>query len=120
MFKETIFSKIIRREILADIVYQDELITGFRDISPKAPIHILIVPNILIPTLNDVTIVHQQILGHMLIIASKIAYKEKISKNGYRLIINCNEHGAQEIYHLHIHLLGGQRLGPMLTTLKNK
>lgn len=110
----TIFSKIIQHEIIADIIYQDELVTAFRDASPCAPIHILIVPNILIPTLNDVADHHESLLGRMMILASKISKTEGISEDGYRLIINCNKHGRQEVYHLHLHLIGGCPLGPML------
>ncbi len=114
MAEETIFSKIIRREIPSDIVYQDELVTAFRDISPKAPTHILIVPNILIPTTNDVVAGHEAALGRMIVVAAKIAKEEGFSEEGYRLIMNCNQHGGQEVYHIHMHLLGGRPLGPML------
>ena len=115
MAEETIFSKIIRREIPSDIVWQDELVTAFRDISPQAPTHILIVPNLLIPTLNDVSEAHEQALGRMLTIAAKLAAQEGIAEDGYRVIMNCNRHGGQEVYHIHLHLLGGRALGPMLT-----
>jgi histidine triad (HIT) family protein len=114
MAEETIFSKIIRREIPADIVYQDELVTAFRDISPQAPTHILIIPNILIPTVNDVTAEHELALGRMMTVAAKIAADEGVADDGYRLIVNCNRHGGQEVYHIHMHLLGGRSLGPML------
>ncbi|WP_313687483.1 purine nucleoside phosphoramidase [Pantoea sp.] len=114
MAEETIFSKIIRREIPADVVYQDELVTAFRDIAPKAPTHILIIPNVLIPTANDVQAAHEQALGHMITVAAKIARDEGIAEDGYRLIMNCNRHGGQEVYHIHMHLLGGKPLGPML------
>ncbi|PPC73390.1 purine nucleoside phosphoramidase [Pantoea dispersa] len=114
MAEETIFSKIIRREIPADVVYQDELVTAFRDIAPKAPTHILIVPNVLIPTANDAQAAHEQALGRMVTAAAKIARDEGIAEDGYRLIINCNRHGGQEVYHIHMHLVGGQPLGPML------
>ncbi|EAB7494202.1 TPA: purine nucleoside phosphoramidase [Salmonella enterica subsp. enterica serovar Muenchen] len=114
MAEETIFSKIIRREIPSDIVYQDELVTAFRDISPQAPTHILIIPNILIPTVNDVTAEHEQALGRMITVAAKIAEQEGIAEDGYRLIMNTNRHGGQEVYHIHMHLLGGRSLGPML------
>ncbi|ARJ44050.1 histidine triad nucleotide-binding protein [Pantoea alhagi] len=115
MAEETIFSKIIRREIPADIVYQDELVTAFRDISPKAPTHVLIVPNILIPTANNVSEAHEQAMGRMFTVAAKIAKKEGIAEDGYRLIVNCNRHGGQEVYHIHMHLVGGCPLGPMLS-----
>ena len=115
MAEETIFSKIIRREIPSDIVWQDELVTAFRDISPQAPTHILIVPNLLIPTLHDVSEAHEQALGRMLTVAAKLAAQEGIAEDGYRVIMNCNRHGGQEVYHIHLHLLGGRALGPMLT-----
>ncbi|XOD70317.1 MAG: purine nucleoside phosphoramidase [Sodalis sp. (in: enterobacteria)] len=114
MAEETIFSKIIRREIPTDILYQDDLVTAFRDINPKAPSHIVIVTNLLIPTVNDVTSDHEAALGRLFTVASKIARQEGIDKKGYRLIINCNPHSGQEIYHLHLHLLGGKPLGPLI------
>ncbi len=95
MAEETIFSKIIRREIPSDIVYQDDLVTAFRDISPQAPTHILIIPNILIPTVNDVSAEHEQALGRMITVAAKIAEQEGIAEDGYRLIANTNRHGGQ-------------------------
>lgn len=116
MAEETIFSKIIRREIPADIIFQDELVTAFRDISPQAPTHILIVPNTLIPTANDVGAAHEAALGRMMTVAAKIAKDQGIAEDGYRLIMNCNKHGGQEVYHIHLHLLGGRPLGPMLAS----
>ncbi|MBT0716775.1 purine nucleoside phosphoramidase [Rosenbergiella epipactidis] len=115
MAEETIFSKIIRDEIPAQKLYQDELVTAFRDISPQAPSHILIIPNILIPTVNDVKAEHELALGRMMTVAAKLAKEEGIAQDGYRLIINCNQHGGQEVYHIHMHLVGGKPLGPMLT-----
>ena len=114
MPEETIFSKIIRREIPADILYQDDLVTAFRDINPQAPSHILIIPNKLIPTANDVTPQDEPALGRMLTVAAKIAKDEGIANDGYRLIMNCNAYGGQEVYHIHLHILGGRPLGPML------
>ncbi|BAE74343.1 HIT-like protein [Sodalis glossinidius str. 'morsitans'] len=114
MAEENIFSKIIRREIPADILYQDDLVTAFRDISPKAPSHILIVTNVLIPTANDVTADDEAALGRLFTVAAKIALQEGIDEEGYRLIVNCNRHGGQEVYHLHMHLLGGKPLGPLV------
>ncbi|MDP4537618.1 purine nucleoside phosphoramidase [Alkalimonas collagenimarina] len=115
MAEETIFSKIVRREIPADILYQDELVTAFRDINPRAPTHILIIPNTLIPTVNDVTAEHEAALGRLFTVARKLAAEQGISDNGYRLIVNCNQHGGQEVYHIHMHLVGGHALGPMLS-----
>lgn len=112
--KETLFSKIIRREIPADIVYQDDQVTAFRDISPQAPTHILIIPNKLIPTVNDVTEQDELTLGRMITVAAKIAKDNHIDQSGYRLIINCNGDAGQEVFHLHMHLLGGKPLGPLI------
>ncbi|MFC2093434.1 HIT domain-containing protein [Bacteroidota bacterium] len=115
MAKETIFSKIIRKEIPSKIVYQDETVTAFRDINAQAPTHILIIPNKIIPTVNDITPDDEAVLGKLFTVAAKLAKEENIDKDGYRLIINCNEHAGQEIFHLHMHLLGGRALGPMLS-----
>ena len=112
--KETIFSKIIRGDIAADIVYQDDLVTAFRDIHPRTPTHVLIIPNKIIPTVDDVTPEDESALGRMFIAASKIARDEGIAEDGYRLIVNCGRHGGQEVFHLHMHLLGGRPLGRML------
>ena len=114
MAEETIFSKIIRKEIPSDIVYQDDSVTAFRDINPKAPTHILVIPNKLIPTVSDVKEEDEAVLGHMITVAAKIASQEGIADDGYRLLINCKDHGGQEVYHLHMHLFGGRPLGPML------
>lgn len=118
MAEETIFSKIIRREIPSDIVYQDNLVTAFRDITPKAPTHILIIPNHLIPTINDVTEADEAALGRMMTVAAKLAKEEGIDEGGYRLIMNCNEDGGQEVFHIHMHLVGGRKLGSMLASAK--
>jgi len=114
MPEETIFSKIIRKEIPSDMVYQDDTVTAFRDINPKAPTHILIIPNYIIPTMDDISEKDELVLGHMLNVAAQIARKKGIAEKGYRVLINCREHGGQEVYHLHMHLFGGRPLGPML------
>lgn len=114
MSEETIFSKIIRQEIPADLLYQDELVTAFKDINPRAPHHILIVPNKLIRTVNDVEPEDEMALGRMFTAAKKIAQDAGIAEDGYRLIMNCNLHGGQEVYHIHMHLVGGKPLGPIL------
>ena len=114
MAEETIFSKIIRKEIPSDLLYQDDMVTVFRDINPVAPTHVLIVPNKLIPTVDDVTADDEAVMGRMMTVAAKIAREEGISDDGYRLIINCKEHGNQEVPHLHMHLIGGRPLGGMI------
>jgi histidine triad (HIT) family protein len=110
----SLFERIVAGELPADIVYQDDRVTAFRDIHPRAPVHILIVPNKLIETANDITDDDESLIGHLFTVARDLARKEGIAANGYRLIINCNEHGGQEVYHLHLHLVGGAPLGPML------
>ncbi len=114
MSEETLFSKIIRKEIPADILYQDELVTVFRDINPQTPVHALIVPNRLIPTMNDVVADDELVLGRMMTVAKKIAKKEGIADSGYRLLVNCGPDGHQEVMHIHMHLLGGRDLGRMV------
>ena len=115
MAEETIFSKIIRQEIPTPLLYQDELVTAFRDITPQTNTHVLIIPNKLIPTINDVIEDDELTLGRMITVAKKIAVQEGIADDGYRLIINCKNHGGQEVYHIHMHLVGGQPLGKMLS-----
>jgi histidine triad (HIT) family protein len=110
----SIFSKIISGELPSNTVYQDELVTAFWDKHPAAPVHILIVPNREIPTVNDLSEQDERIAGRMILVAAKLARQEGIAGDGYRLIINCNRHGGQEIYHLHLHLIGGRHLGPMV------
>ena len=114
MAEETIFSKIIRKEIPAEIVYEDDRATAFRDINPQAPTHILIIPRKVIPTVNDITEADEADVGHLLAVAAKVAGQEGIATDGYRLIVNCNKHGGQEVYHLHVHLMGGRPMGPMV------
>lgn len=111
---ETIFSKIIKGEAPAQIVYRDELVTAFRDINPAAPVHILIVPNKQIATIDDLTEEDELLAGRMLLVARRLAREENIADDGYRLIVNCRSHGGQVVYHLHLHLIGGQPLGPMI------
>ena len=110
----TIFSKIVAKEIPADIVYEDDLVLAFRDIAPQAPVHILIIPKKEIPSANDVEAADEAVLGRLFTVAARIASDEGIARGGYRLIVNCNEDGGQEVFHLHMHILGGRSLGPML------
>ncbi len=110
----SIFSKIIAGEIPSDIVYKDDQVTAFKDIHPQAPVHILIVPNKEIATVDDVAPEDEAMLGHMFTVAKQIAREQGISERGYRLLVNCKDDGGQEVYHLHMHLLGGRKLGPML------
>ncbi|HYO87706.1 MAG TPA: histidine triad nucleotide-binding protein [Candidatus Limnocylindrales bacterium] len=110
----SIFTRIINGELPADIFYRDERVIAFRDIHPLAQVHILIVPIKEIPTADDITPEDEVLVGHMLVVAQQVARQLGIGERGYRLIINCKGDGGQEVYHLHMHLLGGERLGPML------
>ena len=105
----TIFSQIINKKIDADIVYEDDICIAFNDINPVAPIHILIIPKKEISTINNIEENDKAIVGHLFIIAKKLAKKLKIDKNGYRLVFNCNEDGGQTVYHVHMHLIGGRK-----------
>jgi histidine triad (HIT) family protein len=106
----TIFKKIIDKEIPADIVYEDDLCLAFKDIDPKAPTHILIIPKKEIPSMAEASQDDEGLLGHLLVTASRIAKDQGISDSGYRLVANTNNQGGQEVYHLHIHLLGGRQM----------
>ena len=114
MQEDTLFSKIVKGELPADIVFQDDRVTAFRDIHPQAPTHILIVPNKIIPTVNDVSEEDEATLGHMFVVARDLATSEGIAEEGYRLLVNCGRHANQEVFHLHMHVLGGRPLGRML------
>ncbi|BAZ04362.1 histidine triad nucleotide-binding protein [Calothrix sp. NIES-3974] len=105
--QDTIFGKIIRREIPADIVYEDDQTLAFRDVNPQAPTHILVIPKKPIPKLADAQADDTQLLGHLLQTVRKIAEQEQLT-NGYRVVINTGNDGGQTVYHLHIHLLGGR------------
>ncbi len=108
---DTIFSKIIKREIPADIVFETANILAFKDIRPQAPVHILIIPKIEIPKVTDINgKEHAQLLGELFDAANKIAKEMKIDQDGFRLVFNCGNNGGQDVYHLHMHLLGGRQM----------
>lgn len=106
----TIFSKIIRKEIPAKIVYEDDLCLAFYDISPQAPVHVVLIPKQEIRSMAEVRPEHQSIMGHLMVKASEIAEKLGLKQSGYRLILNTNDDGGQTVFHLHIHILGGRAL----------
>ena len=105
-----VFCKIVAGEISSEILYQDEEVIAFRDIEPVAPTHLLIIPRRHIPSLTNLSDTDAPLIGHMVIIANQLARDEGIAESGYRLVINCGEHGGQIVTHLHMHLLGGKRL----------
>lgn len=107
---DCLFCKIVSGEIPSDIVHQDDLVTAFRDINPAAPTHILVVPNTHLTSINDLTLEHRQIAGHMLFLAGQLAEIEGINESGYRLIINTGKDAGQVIFHLHLHIIGGERM----------
>ena len=106
----TLFEKIIAGELPAKIVYRDSRVIAFLDIRPAAPVHILIVPNKVIPTTDDIEDEDAGLLGHMVIVARDLARAHGVAKSGYRLIINCNPDSGQEVYHLHLHLIAWRPL----------
>ncbi len=108
---DTIFHKIIRREIPADIVYEDEHLIAFRDIAPQAPVHVLFVPKTDIATLNDLRADQAEIVGRLAQAAAQYAQREGFAEDGYRIVMNCNDHGGQTVFQLHLHLLAGAPLG---------
>jgi histidine triad (HIT) family protein len=114
MTEECIFCRIVAGEVSSDIVYQDEDFLAFRDISPQAPTHVIIIPKIHITSSAELTEGQQELAGRLIIIAKNMAEKEGIAKRGYRLVINCGLDGGQVVSHLHLHLIGGRRLDDRL------
>ena len=105
-----IFCKIAQRAMPANIVYEDDLVVGFQDIRPVAPVHLLIIPRKHIPTLNDVTSGDHPLISQLFEVAKTLAEQFGIQENGYRTVFNCNADAGQTIYHLHLHLIGGRIL----------
>jgi histidine triad (HIT) family protein len=105
---DCIFCKIISGEIPAEIVHRDDEIAAFRDINPKAPVHLLVVPVKHVETVLNLKETDEKLVGRMVRLASELAGKEGIAEKGFRLVFNCREHGGQEVYHLHLHVLGGR------------
>ena len=106
----TIFTKIINKEIPADVLFENDNILAFRDINPQAPIHFLVIPKKEISTLNDIEEVDKDIVGELFIVAKDLAKKEGIAESGYRTVFNCNKHGGQTVNQIHLHVLGGRQL----------
>lgn len=114
MSKDSPFTQIINRELPANIVYEDDVLIAFVPLRPQAPVHYLIVPKKRIPTINDLDESDALVLGKMHLLAKKLAADNGIAETGYRLSINTNEDSGQSVFHLHMHLLGGMTLGPMV------
>lgn len=107
---DCLFCKMVSGEIEPDKVYESDDLLAFRDINPQAPIHILVVPKEHIATTNDLTQDHESLIGKMVLVARDIAKKEGIDESGYRIVLNCNQHGGQSVDHIHIHVLGGRQM----------
>jgi histidine triad (HIT) family protein len=108
--QDTLFAKIARREIPAQIVYQDDDVTAFKDINPAAPLHVLIVPNKIVHTLNDVEPDDQLVLGKLFLVAKTLAKEFGVDQSGYRVVMNTNGDGGQSVDHIHLHLIGGRKM----------
>ena len=107
---ETLFSKIVRREIPAEIVYENDAVLAFRDLNPQAPVHVLFIPKKTLATLNDAAPADAELLGKLLLATADYARQQGFAEQGYRTVINCNADGGQTVFHLHVHLLAGRRL----------
>lgn len=106
-----IFCKIASGEIKGDIVFQNESVVAFRDLSPQAPVHILVIPRKHIATLNELAPADDSLVSKIVRTATELADKEGLAEKGYRLVLNCNEQGGQSVFHIHLHLLGGRHMG---------
>jgi histidine triad (HIT) family protein len=107
---DTIFGKIIRREIPADIVYEDDDVLAFRDLNPQAPVHVLFIPKRAIATLDQAVPSDAELLGKLMLAVAAYARSEGLAEQGYRAVVNCNQHGGQTVFHLHVHLLAGRQM----------
>jgi len=114
MEEDCIFCRIVAGKVPSEIRYRDEEVIAFRDINPKAPIHLLIVSKKHIPSLLQITQAESLLIGHMVTVANELAKKEGVSEKGYRLIINCGKEGGQLVPHLHMHFLAGRKLSDKL------
>ena len=105
---DDLFLKIISREIPADIVFENNDVLAFRDLNPQAPLHVLIIPKIRIPTINDMQEQNAELFGKLFLAAREIAAEHGIAEDGYRVVMNCNAAAGQTVFHVHLHLLGGR------------
>lgn len=108
--EDCIFCKIIKKQIPCEIVYEDDKVIGFKDISPQAPVHVVIIPKVHVAGVNNLEEEHNEIIGHIFIVAKKIAADLGVADSGYRVVTNCGEAAGQSVGHIHFHLLGGRML----------
>ncbi len=109
--QDNVFAKILRKQIPADVLFEDDFCLAFRDLAPQAPVHVLVIPKAPLASLGDAVADDRPLLGHLLRTAAEIAKREGLDESGYRLVINNGEGGGQAVFHLHVHLLGGRKLG---------
>lgn len=107
---DTLFARIVRKEVPAQIVYEDDEVLGFRDINPQAPVHVLFVPRRAIATLNDARVGDAELIGRLALAAAEYARREGFAESGYRTVMNCNRDGGQTVFHIHLHLLAGRQM----------
>lgn len=107
----TIFGRILKGEIPASKVYEDDRVLAFDDVAPQAPVHVLIIPKVALVNLNDATDAHAALLGHILVVARKVAELKGVAESGYRVVMNTGHDGGQSVFHMHLHVLGGRPLG---------
>ena len=107
---DCLFCKIANRDIPSDIIFEDDQLVAFKDITPAAPVHTLIIPKRHISTINDLGVEDQSLMGHMILTAKQLAAENNLCESGFRLVMNCNKEGGQTVFHIHLHLLGGRQL----------
>lgn len=110
MATDCLFCKIVDRELPSDVVYEDDDVMAFRDISPQSPVHILVIPRRHVATVNDLRDGDAGLVGKLVLRARDLAVGEGLAEDGYRLVLNCNQHGGQTVYHIHLHLMGGRQM----------
>lgn len=108
---DCLFCKIAKKEIPAGIIYEDDKVIAFNDLNPQAPFHALVIPRQHIGTLNDIAEPDRELVGHMMMVAARLADEQGFANDGYRAVFNCNTHGGQTVFHIHLHLLGGKAMG---------
>lgn len=108
---DCLFCKFVAGEIKPDVVYEDDTVLGFRDVNPKAPVHVLVIPKRHLATLNDLKVEDEPLVGRLYLAAQEVARQEGIDASGYRTVINCNADAGQSVFHIHLHLLGGRSMG---------
>jgi histidine triad (HIT) family protein len=114
---DCIFCKIIAGESPGQMLYQDESVSAFRDNRPVAPVHVLVVPNKHIASVNDLTAEDESLVGHLFTVACQLAHQEGVDHSGYRLVVNTGRHGGQGVFHLHLHLLGGRQMHALMGSM---